>query len=85
VTSVVDVPIILSGGMGALDHALAAIEEGNADAIAMAHVLHYNKLTIDAIRNHLIQHGIEVCRHDEAADYARAAEGTDVTDQDSHL
>ena len=65
VTSVVDVPIILSGGMGTLDHALAAIEEGNADAIAMAHVLHYNKLTIDAIRSHLAAHGIEVCRHDE--------------------
>jgi hypothetical protein len=31
----------------------------------MAHVLHYNKLTIDAIRTYLIEHGIEVCRHDE--------------------
>jgi cyclase len=66
VTSAVDVPVILSGGMGTLDHALAAVEEGNADAIAMAHVLHYNKLTIDAIRSHLAAHGIEVCRHDES-------------------
>ena len=38
----------------------------DADAIAMAHVLHYNKLTIDAIRSHLAAHGIEVCRHDES-------------------
>jgi cyclase len=66
VTSAVDVPVILSGGMGTLEHALAAIEQGNADAIAMAHVLHYNKLTIDAIRSYLIDHGIEVCRHDES-------------------
>jgi len=65
VTGVVDVPVILSGGMGTLDHALEAIVDGGADAIAMAHVLHYNKLTVDAIRNHLMQHGIEVCRHDE--------------------
>jgi cyclase len=66
VTSVVDVPVILSGGMGTLEHALAAIEQGHADAIAMAHVLHYNKLTIDSIRSYLIEHGIEVCRHDES-------------------
>ena len=85
VTSVVDVPVILSGGMGTLDHALEAIVDGSADAIAMAHVLHYNKLTVDAVRNHLMQHGIEVCRHDEGADTARAAESADVTDQSSHL
>jgi cyclase len=66
VTSAVDVPVILSGGMGSPEHALAAVEEGHADAIAMAHVLHYNKLTIDAVRNHLIEHGVEVCRHDES-------------------
>ncbi len=66
VTRVVDVPVILSGGMGTPDHALAAIVQGNADAIAMAHVLHYNKLAIDEIRNHLISNGIEVCGHDES-------------------
>ncbi len=70
VTSAVDVPVILSGGMGAVEHALAAIVDGNADAIAMAHVLHYNKLTIDAIRGYLIDHGIEVCRHDESVPVA---------------
>lgn len=66
VTAVVDVPVILSGGMGSAEHALAAIAEGGADAIAMAHVLHYNKLTIDQVRAYLIDHGIEVCRHDES-------------------
>ena len=66
VTAVVDVPVILSGGMGTPAHALAAIEDGHADALAMAHVLHYNKLTVDAIRDYLTQHGVEVCRHDES-------------------
>jgi cyclase len=75
VTGVVDVPVILSGGMGEPDHALAAIEQGNADAIAMAHVLHYNKLTIDEIRRHLIAHGIEVCRHDEATESTEIPDG----------
>ena len=74
VTAVVGVPVILSGGMGTLDHALAAIEQGNADAIAMAHVLHYNQLSIDAIRSHLIAHGVEVCRHDESVAATPAAE-----------
>jgi cyclase len=79
VTGVVDVPVILSGGMGTPEHALAAVVEGHADALAMAHVLHYHKLTVDQVRSHLAAHGIEVCRHTEGTDDTRAAEGTDGT------
>lgn len=67
VTAVVDVPVIASGGMGAPEHALAVIEEGGADAVAMAHILHYGTCTISAVRTYLIDRGIEVCSHDESA------------------
>lgn len=50
VTAVVERPVILSGGMGTLDHLTHAIVEGQADAIAMAHVLHYDKIPIGDIR-----------------------------------
>jgi imidazole glycerol-phosphate synthase subunit HisF len=62
VTDAVHVPVVASGGMGRLDHAVAAVQEGGADAIAMAHVLHYRKLSLHDIRDHLARHGIEV-RH----------------------
>ena len=67
VTAVVDVPVIASGGMGAPEHALAVIEDGGADAVAMAHVLHYGICTIEAVRTYLTDRGIEVCSHDERA------------------
>lgn len=51
VTSAVERPVILSGGMGTLDHLTDAIEGGRADAIAMAHVLHYDKIPIGDIRS----------------------------------
>ncbi|MFM9872945.1 MAG: imidazole glycerol phosphate synthase subunit HisF [Fimbriimonadaceae bacterium] len=50
VTSVVEVPVILSGGMGTLDHAMRAVTEGRADAIAVAHALHYKNFTVAEIQ-----------------------------------
>lgn len=45
VSSAVSIPVIASGGVGALEHISEAVETG-VDAIAMAHVLHYGKLSI---------------------------------------
>jgi cyclase len=45
----VSVPVIASGGMGTGDHFLQAIEKG-ADAVAMAHVLHFGVMNIPQIR-----------------------------------
>lgn len=44
------IPIIASGGMGKLDDLLAVVRDGHAHAVAMAHVLHYGKLTLKNIR-----------------------------------
>ena len=67
VTNVVDVPVIASGGMGQLDDAIAVLNKGGADAIAMAHVLHYHHISLEEIRNFLTGSGIEVAVHDSTS------------------
>lgn len=49
IVAAVPIPVISSGGVGSLKHIEEAITEGHADAIAMAHVLHYNKLDLQDI------------------------------------
>lgn len=67
ICDVVDVPVIASGGMGLLEHASKVIEQGGADAVAMAHVLHYKQVSLKDVRDHLLARGIEVSVHDVAA------------------
>lgn len=50
VTAVATSPVIASGGMGTIDHMCSALDEGGIDAIAMADVLHYNRLALPDIR-----------------------------------
>jgi len=50
VSRAVPVPVIASGGMGTLAHFIEAAQEGEADAVAMADVLHYQRMTIPEIR-----------------------------------
>lgn len=58
----VSIPVIASGGMGKLEDVGQVIREGHADAIAMAHVLHYDHLTISQIREYCISQEIPVRR-----------------------
>ena len=60
VTDVVDVPVIASGGFGKLDDVEQAIKIGGADAIALAHVLHYEKISLRDIRNKAIDLSLNV-------------------------
>lgn len=53
VTRAVDVPVIASGGVGAPAHARQAITEAGVDAVAVASVLHYGKVTIAEIKAQL--------------------------------
>lgn len=50
VSSQVPIPVIASGGMGNMEHFKEVVVEGMADAVAMAHVLHYGKMDISSIR-----------------------------------
>ena len=60
VTSAVDIPVIASGGMGTTEHLREVVEEAGADAVAMADVLHYNRLSVPEIRTAANRYGIEV-------------------------
>ncbi len=50
VSNAVRVPVIASGGMGSLDHLVEVVRDGCADAVAMADVLHYKRLSLAEIR-----------------------------------
>ena len=50
VSTVVEVPVIASGGMGEPEHFLTVVNEGGADAVAMADILHYKRTEIGTIR-----------------------------------
>jgi cyclase len=54
------IPVIASGGMGTCDHLTQAVLEGGADAIAMAHVLHYKKLSLGEIRENGLKAGLDL-------------------------
>jgi len=60
VTDVVSIPVIASGGMGQISHAIDVVNNGHADAIAIADMLHYDRATIGSIRRGLLDAGISV-------------------------
>ena len=64
VTQAVNIPVIASGGMGSVEHLRDAVQLGGADAIAMADILNYDRLTIHEIRAEAKQAGIEVRRYE---------------------
>jgi len=66
VAAVVAVPVIASGGMGEPEHLLTVVNEGSADAVAMADILHYKRAEIGTIREVAENAGLGV-RHYEHA------------------
>jgi cyclase len=66
VADVVPVPVIASGGMGGFDHLRQIVEEGHADAVAMADILHYKRASLRDVRKSALAAGIDVRRTEEA-------------------
>jgi cyclase len=64
VASVVDVPVIASGGMGRIEHFISVVKNGNADAVAIADMLHYNRGNLKAIRESALENGISVRKYE---------------------
>ena len=60
VSTAVPIPVIACGGMGQADDFVTAVCEAKADAVAMAHVLHYGLLTVEDIRRKASENGINV-------------------------
>lgn len=62
VTDTVNIPVIASGGMGSIDDLEKVVEEGGASAVAMADVLHYQRIILPEIRHECRQRNIPVRR-----------------------
>ena len=60
VSHAVHVPVIASGGMGKTEHLLEVVQRGQADAVAMADILHYGRATVADIRRAAHVAGISV-------------------------
>ena len=60
ISDAVDVPVIASGGVGNLDHLVAGIIEGRADAVLAASIFHFGEYSIDEAKRYMAERGIEV-------------------------
>ena len=60
VSDAVDVPVIASGGVGALEHLSEGIRVGGADAVLAASIFHYGEFTVGQAKALLARDGIEV-------------------------
>ena len=60
VSDSVGIPVIASGGAGALLHFYDAITEGGADAVLVASLFHYKELEIKEVKEYLKTRGIPV-------------------------
>ena len=60
ISSIVNIPIIASGGVGNLDHLVDGIKLGNASAVLAASIFHYGKHSVIEAKQYLDSKGIPV-------------------------
>jgi cyclase len=60
IADAVPVPVIASGGVGNLDHLVAGIKEGHAEAVLAASIFHFGEYTIEEAKRRMRDAGIEV-------------------------
>ena len=60
ISTIVNIPIIASGGVGNLDHLVDGIEKGKASAVLAASIFHYGKHSIKEAKEYLDSKGIPV-------------------------
>jgi imidazole glycerol-phosphate synthase subunit HisF len=60
VADAVDIPVIASGGVGALDDFVAGVTEGGASAVLAASVFHFGTFTVGQVKAHMAAAGIPV-------------------------
>ena len=60
ISSIVNIPIIASGGVGNLDHLVDGIKLGNANAVLAASIFHYGKHSVLEAKRYLESKGIPV-------------------------
>ena len=62
VSDCVNVPVIASGGAGAMEHFYDAFTAGHADAVLAASLFHFGEITIPDLKAYLAGRGISVRR-----------------------
>lgn len=60
ISDAVHVPVIASGGVGNLDHLVAGVTEGHAEAVLAASIFHFGEYTIEEAKQRMAEAGIEV-------------------------
>lgn len=60
VADAVSVPVIASGGVGAIEHFVDGVIEGHASAVLAASVFHYGEFTVRQVKEHMQAAGIPV-------------------------
>jgi cyclase len=60
VTEAVSIPVIASGGAGALRHFADVVELADADAALAASLFHYRELTVGQVKRYMASRGIPV-------------------------
>lgn len=60
ITKSVSIPVIASGGVGSLEHLVAGVIEGGADAVLAASIFHYGEYTVGQAKQFMADKGIEV-------------------------
>jgi cyclase len=60
VCDAVGIPVIASGGVGTLEHLVAGVLEGGAEAVLAASIFHYGEHTVREAKALMAAHGIEV-------------------------
>ncbi|WP_043528465.1 imidazole glycerol phosphate synthase subunit HisF [Litchfieldella xinjiangensis] len=60
IVDAVGVPVIASGGVGTLDHLVAGVKEGGADAVLAASIFHFGEYSIPDAKRYMQEHGIEM-------------------------
>lgn len=60
ISDAVNVPVIASGGFGEISHLTNVVNEGHADAVAFADALHYERMTLNEIRQGALKADLSV-------------------------
>lgn len=60
IADAVGIPVIASGGVGALDHLVEGVTEGHASAVLAASIFHFGEYTIGEAKAHMAAAGVPV-------------------------
>jgi cyclase len=60
VSDAVSIPVVASGGAGSPQHMLHVLQSGRADAALAASIFHFNRYSVQQVKQYLHEHGVPV-------------------------